>query len=111
MRAMKKCPVCGCTFIPAALHTYKVVKKSGYVFACSYHCVRDWERKQEERKKQRQFADIEEPKSEKAWSYCEKCGRKILVGEICFEIGDDDYCSDCCKRVNTRKEMLEQWMI
>lgn len=35
------------------------------------------------------------------WCYCDKCGRKIMVGETCYDIGQDTYCSDCCKPINT----------
>ena len=38
------------------------------------------------------------------WDYCAKCGRKIAVGEVCFDTGDDSYCSDCCKQVDTNKD-------
>lgn len=38
------------------------------------------------------------------WCYCEKCGRAIKVGEVCYDIGDDTYCTDCCKMVNTLYE-------
>lgn len=38
------------------------------------------------------------------WCYCEKCGKKIMVGDTCFDIGIDTYCSDCCKEVNTLYE-------
>lgn len=37
----------------------------------------------------------------RCWCYCENCGRRIEVGETCFDIGVDTYCSDCCKPVNT----------
>lgn len=36
------------------------------------------------------------------WDYCEKCGRRIVVGEICYDTGNDSYCSDCCKTVDTK---------
>lgn len=38
------------------------------------------------------------------WCYCDKCGKKIMVGDTCFDIGIDTYCSDCCKEVNTLYE-------
>ena len=43
------------------------------------------------------------------WTYCEKCGRAIRVGEICFDIGEDSYCTDCCKEVNTLDEYAKEW--
>ena len=42
------------------------------------------------------------------WAYCEKCGRRIPVGEICYNIGEDSYCRDCCKEVDTQ-EVYESW--
>lgn len=43
---MSKCPVCGKEFTPAPFHVYKVYVKSKacYKLACSWHCVRKWEK-------------------------------------------------------------------
>lgn len=43
------------------------------------------------------------------WCYCGKCGRHILVGEKCFDIGEDTYCNDCCKEVDTQEEYEKRW--
>ena len=93
-----KCKVCGKVFAPAPFHAFKIRYEQGYRRVCSWHCQRVYEtERQEKRKREKEAREL-------AWSYCEKRGRKICVGEICFEIGDDDYCADCCKRVDTRKE-------
>lgn len=42
------------------------------------------------------------------WSYCDKCDRKIMVGETCYDVGIDTFCSDCCKSVNTLHEWERQ---
>lgn len=42
---MSKCPVCGKEFIPAPFHVYKVYTKGQYKLACSWNCVRKWEKK------------------------------------------------------------------
>ena len=38
------------------------------------------------------------------WCYCDKCGRGIEIGEICFDIGAETFCYKCCKPVNTMHE-------
>ena len=38
------------------------------------------------------------------WEYCDKCGRGIEIGEICFDLGAETYCYKCCKPVNTMHE-------
>lgn len=38
------------------------------------------------------------------WTYCDNCGRKIAVGETCYDVGYQTFCSDCCKEVNTMYE-------
>lgn len=42
------------------------------------------------------------------WCYCDKCGRKIMVGETCYDVGADTFCEDCCKAVNTLHEWERQ---
>lgn len=44
----KKCPICGREYIPAANHIYKIAQ---HETVCSWHCVRDWEKEQEARKR------------------------------------------------------------
>ena len=29
------------------------------------------------------------------WDYCDKCGCRIEVGDDCYEVGEDTYCSNC----------------
>lgn len=43
------------------------------------------------------------------WCYCMKCRRIIKVGEICYEIGGDADCSDCCKAVDTGNIPENYW--
>lgn len=39
------CPICGKNFIPATYHSWKVKKQNGqWVYACSYTCMRKWEK-------------------------------------------------------------------
>lgn len=103
-----KCKVCDKVFAPAPFHAYRIRTCDGHDrLVCSWHCQRTHEKEREEKKQRKEKMQ----QQQQVWSFCEKCGRKIFVGEILFEIGDDDYCSDCCKQVNTEKEMLEQWMI
>lgn len=33
-----KCPKCGKNFIPAPFHVYRITKKNGYIFYCSWTC-------------------------------------------------------------------------
>lgn len=50
---VKTCPVCGKTFLPAIQHSYKIRKKgnSGHdKLACSYHCVREFEKSDQVRR-------------------------------------------------------------
>lgn len=42
------------------------------------------------------------------WCYCDKCDRKIMIGETCYDIGNETYCSDCCKPINTEYEYERQ---
>ena len=35
------------------------------------------------------------------WDYCDKCGCRIEVGDDCYEVGEDTYCENCCKHINT----------
>lgn len=35
------------------------------------------------------------------WCYCDKCGKRIEVGDTCYDIGIDTLCSDCVKERNT----------
>lgn len=35
------------------------------------------------------------------WTYCDKCGKRIEVGDTCYDVGEDTYCTDCCKQRNT----------
>ena len=48
---IRKCPVCGKEFIPAAFHVYKIVnpKNGGYRKVCSWGCQRKWEKKHGEK--------------------------------------------------------------
>ena len=95
---MSKCPVCGSVYAPAPFHIYKIrISRKGYATVCSWKCQRAHEKELEEQKK------LKKQKNERLWSHCEKCGREIVVGETCFTIGDDDYCSDCCKKADTKE--------
>ena len=38
------------------------------------------------------------------WCYCDKCGKRIEVGDTCFDVSSVTYCSDCCKEINTLYE-------
>ena len=44
-----ECPVCKKLFLPAPQHAYNISRfGTNWVrLVCSYHCMRDWERKQE----------------------------------------------------------------
>lgn len=42
---MNKCPVCGKQFEPAPYHVYKIYVKYSHKLVCSWHCVREWEKK------------------------------------------------------------------
>lgn len=44
-------------------------------------------------------------KMQLCWTYCDRCGAKIKVGDICYYVGEDDtYCEKCCRRVDTTEE-------
>lgn len=50
----RKCPICGAEFICRAGWAYRSTKQSGHGTAyCSYKCFRVWERKQEEKIRER----------------------------------------------------------
>ncbi|MBO5955749.1 MAG: hypothetical protein J6Q10_02995 [Clostridia bacterium] len=38
------------------------------------------------------------------WCYCDKCGNRIEVGDTCYDIGSDTYCSACVKPRNAMWE-------
>lgn len=38
------------------------------------------------------------------WCYCDECGKRIEVGDICFDMGIDTFCSDCVKVCTTSGE-------
>lgn len=48
---VKKCPICGKEFVPAAEHAYRLPNKGAVV--CSYHCHREARRKHESKLKKR----------------------------------------------------------
>lgn len=31
------------------------------------------------------------------WTYCEKCGKRIEIGDTYYDVGEEAYCTDCCK--------------
>ena len=35
-----------------------------------------------------------------------KCGKRIEVGDICYDIGEDSYCTDCVKQRNAMQQRL-----
>ncbi len=50
----EKCPICGKTFIPAQLHVYKVHFLGSHdKTVCSWKCVMDGERAQEQKRQRR----------------------------------------------------------
>ena len=56
-KPLPKCPICGKEFLPAHEHAYKIrVKKSdGHIIhkkVCSYECMRKYEKRIEEAKKE-----------------------------------------------------------
>ena len=42
------------------------------------------------------------------WDYCERCGCAIEIGELCYQIGADLYCTDCVKKVDTAEEFKKE---
>lgn len=58
---IKTCPVCGCDFLPAAQHSYKIKRGSREEVVCTYSCQRKWEKSEpgkRKRKKQTQIKGI-----------------------------------------------------
>lgn len=45
----KKCPICGKNFVPAPYHSYRSRGRSA-ALVCSYHCVLESERREEEKR-------------------------------------------------------------
>ena len=39
------CPICKKEYIPAPEHSYKIPTKKTFRKVCSYHCMRDYERR------------------------------------------------------------------
>lgn len=43
-------------------------------------------------------AKIGKKKTGLLWDYCEGCGKRIEVGEVCYDVADGrTYCLDCVK--------------
>lgn len=41
----RPCPICGKSFIPAVMHTYKIFDDGRFKNVCSHKCARIWDKK------------------------------------------------------------------
>lgn len=41
----RPCPICGKSFIPAVMHTYKIFDDGRFKNVCSHKCARVWDKK------------------------------------------------------------------